>query len=315
VIRRSIGRAGLALFALLSSAGASAEAACVPKRLASLPADFRANQIRLSVGVDGVPVPFLLDTGADTSTVSLALAKRLGLVMRGVPGHLVGAGGETPGLIVMPREIVLGELTRSFPTLSVMPAGDDGTSTAGLLGMDLLAPLDVEIDPERDLVILFARSRCPEAGISWPGTRLELPILVDAARKIETSVTLDGRSLRAVIDTGSAPTLMSAAVAHGLFGLAPLGAEVPNTTPIIGVSGRQFSTTLRRFDTLEIGPVTLPHPQILIYADSSGYDLILGMNVLGQMHSLFAFGEQKLFFSLAVPHPDREGAGPRPPGP
>jgi len=121
---------------------------------------------------------------------------------------------------------------------------------------------------------------------------------------------LDGRPLRAMIDTGAPETTLSMGEARRTFGLTP---EDGN---------KAFAHVFQKlaFEGLEVG-----NPHIVIIpdkvgskdpnndfvtgsrvhrvddSDSSDPVMLVGMNILSKLHLYIAFGEQKIYITPASP--------------
>ena len=135
--------------------------------------------------------------------------------------------------------------------------------------------------------------------------------------KIQIPVTIDGQSIPAVIDTGSARTVMRRDVAESMFGLK---ADTPDMMPegdLRDGSGQQVYH--RTFAQISFAGVTAGNVPALIEANSMVHtfkttllysraqfagekripSLTLGMDVLHQLHLYIATDQQTLYATAA----------------
>lgn len=85
--------------------------------------------------VNGVPVDFLVDTGATSTTLPLALARQAGLTLEGSMRSST-AGGEVEGRIARADIVLQGGVAAERLRVAVLPRLE-----APLLGMDIISKL------------------------------------------------------------------------------------------------------------------------------------------------------------------------------
>lgn len=194
------------------------------------------------------------------------------------------------------------------------PSDDDGI--AGDIGANILQKFDVEIDYRGRKITLYSPDHCPGRVISWPHdnfARLPFDRMVYTGR-IVVPVTLDGHSMKALIDTGASESFIEDKLASGLFSLKPDSPGVEPAGTAYGVDGRPLTLLRRRFETLELDELKFPHPQITIYSGKSegndicvgvgcesdaDYDLILGARHLRALHLYIAYRERAVYATTA----------------
>jgi predicted aspartyl protease len=151
------------------------------------------------VRVNGAgPFPFLVDTGANQSVISLDLAVRLGLPM-GPAQALNGVAGVQMAPTAT-ADLGIGERLETGVSLSVLPR--EGVGGAGILGLDRLA--------DRRLILDFRRRRMriePRAG-RWG---FDGEVVVRARRRSGSLTLIDARvagaPVIAFLDSGAEHTL------------------------------------------------------------------------------------------------------------
>jgi aspartyl protease family protein len=95
----------------------------------------RSGNYTVPGAINGVPVTFLVDTGASTVSVSARAADRMGLSgCQGIASQT--ANGSTSGCLALARELRFGPFTARDVRVAVLPHLSGGTA---LLGMNLLS--------------------------------------------------------------------------------------------------------------------------------------------------------------------------------
>ncbi len=247
------------LVVLLWLAAACPVFACQVDQRAEVPLDVAAGSILVPVVVEGRPAGFVLDTGAERTMVSETAAGQLGLARdEWVATTMHGVGGDVRRRNAVPRSMALGGVPlrrRTVAgdlslTVADLPAEIAGRSIAGLLGADLLASFDLDIDVPNRTLRLFTVRDCRGDFIPWPQPHGVIPAVQPVRDVLLLPVTLDGTVLRAQLDTGSATTLILAP------GIARLSLPPDPAGPAVrGVGRDSLGTTLHRFGRMQVGPV------------------------------------------------------------
>ena len=102
-----------------------------------------------------------------------------------------------------------------------MPIHDaGGRRIAGLLGRDFISPFDLDIDLPQHRLSLYEVHGCGAAFLPWRTPYAAIPAATPMGAALVVPVSVDGRSLRALIDTGASASLI---VAPGIYrlGLTP----------------------------------------------------------------------------------------------
>jgi predicted aspartyl protease len=280
-------------------APAAANATCMD--LARVPLARAASGLLLApVAIDGRPARLLLDTGAERTVLSDAAVQALGLpldewvstAMQGVGGierrrnadvASLAIGGvklrrrALAGVVSLPRAPSLG---RVFPD----------AVASGLLGMDLLSVFDLEIDPAGPTLAL--REGCADAP-GWPAPWSTVAAAVPRVGVMVAPVAVNGARLRALLDTGSTATIVDARAAQRL-GL-PTGGAAGGAQ---GLGAGTLATRAVTLRELRLGDaVWTGQPAEVALLPGAGYDMILGMDVLGTRRLLLSFATSRLLVS------------------
>ncbi len=252
------------------------------------------SQFLVEAQLNGAPQPMAVDIGARTM-VSRLVVDRLHLPPdphhNGAVHGFVWAGDVQPDALL--RSLTLGDIALPAPHVLVnnaeLPRG-----IAGLLGSDLLyAPAhDLELDfPGRHLA-LHPGGACATGPLGWSGRYWPLPISKTAtSHHLLVPVTLNGVTLRAVLDTGAFATSISRSAARR----AGISDELQDGAPIIptrDVNGTGTVAHRFRFESFTVGPERFRNVELVVAdGDFSDGDLLLGMDY---------FRGRKLWLSAAT---------------
>jgi len=138
------------------------EETCTLRRLAAIPFETdQSGRISLPAAFAGQPTRLVLDTGAYWGALSEALAKRLKLkIQTSYDFWTVDASGENLNNYVTVPEMRLGDIAFTFPMDFFIERGkyertieQDG----GVLGLNFLARLDLEIDNAGKMISLYSQ--------------------------------------------------------------------------------------------------------------------------------------------------------------
>jgi Aspartyl protease len=237
-------------------------------------------------------IPVLLDTGMalrEGALLDRAAAARLGLALRPSPGRaFAGVGVDVDTDVGVMKEITIGVFTRRNWPVVVRPE-HHGNSGSLVIGSAFFEDIDLELDLAQDAVRLFKSEACRGVSLAYwaQGRASEAPIWVDGPVSVEVSV--NGKPLRAILDSGASTTLLDTATA------ARLGVTKGNAATQPG--------RCLQLDSFSIGDERIRNPRLRV-ADLRGgkYDrpeMVLGADFLRTHRVMVARGERKLFFTYA----------------
>jgi predicted aspartyl protease len=314
--------AGAALFSVWCAPAGFAADACAMHQIASIPATVSPqNELLLDATINDVPVKIQVDTGATVSTLSKSFAARIGLPIENMAGYVYGLSGVPLDQKTHVRSMHLGTMTSASETFVLMPTGSDGADgqPVGLFGGDYLQNYDVEIDAAGGKVVLFAQDHCPGQVVYWAPEFFKIPIHYAGNGPLHQpvlEVLIDGKPMRAVVDTGAYANIMRLAAARDRFGLSPDSPDMRKLGVTHGVDGKQIETYEHVFQSLTFGGITLHNTKLVIAPiDTSAHvnsigshiklgavddpDLYVGMSLLKQLHIFVAYRENALYFTVA----------------
>jgi hypothetical protein len=295
-------RAALAAALLVLAGGASAES-CRPVEVANLamvPAT--VDQPVVQATLAGRPVLLGLDTGAESSMLGGEAVSGLNLrVMRAGHPLLVGADGAVFSDYALVPSVWLGAAQGGATNFVSIPQWHLADARVlGLIGADLLARWDVELDLAAQRILLYRAVHCAGALLPFGGPVYSLAMAPGTARIVVT-LNVDGRAVRALLDTGASRSSLTLPAARLLFGLVPGGAAAAPAT--VTPDGGRLATWRHRFGSLDLAGLRLADPEIDII-DRPGiahqpadHDLVLGLTELRRLHLYLASGQRRLYLT------------------
>jgi predicted aspartyl protease len=316
-VKRCILSAAAAAIGLALAGGAAAEAGkCKVTRIAEWP--LRAEYYRpvFDGAINGQKIGILLDTGAGMSLFLRSAAAKMGLTRYEAPGYRAFAiGGETRAETVHIDEFRIGQSVRK--NWQVLVAGERSFSddVAFLLGDDYFEQADVEFDLAHNAVRLYQTKDCEGMSLAYWATEPAGEAPIETGSKIWLTVAINGKPVRAQLDSGAGNSLLSKADAARL-GVTP---ESPGTVPagcIRGLGERQADSWVGQFESFVIGNEKIRNPRIRFadlwqhttYVETGSRlpnrmagqpDMLLGSDFLRAHRVLIARSQRKMYFTYA----------------
>ncbi|MDT5175253.1 MAG: hypothetical protein QOG37_2504 [Mycobacterium sp.] len=283
---------------------AAANAACVVDSKATIPLQSAPAGITLPVEVNGIAATFILDTGAERSVVTGEAVQRLGLARDEWVGTTMGGvGGIDRRPNANPRSLSLGGIPLVRRTLShdhsltvgILPGARDST-VDGLLGRDYLALFDLDVDLPARRLTLYHVNDCAGRFLPWTGNYTSIPVTIPPGEAVLLPVTIDGKPLRAMLDTGATSSLIAA---PGMFklGLNQASLSTDPTGQISGLGARTVITHRHRFGALTVGNQTISSPSLWVEPVrlTPIVDMLLGADWLAGRRVWISFTTRQLF--------------------
>ncbi len=285
----------LLLFSLLL--GGRTAIACEVAARASVPLDPIGGHLLVTALLNGQHARLILDTGAERSLVTPGAVRRLGLALdRWVGTTLMGIGGLERHQNAAPQSFELGGVSLRHPTIfhdsslavGQLPLGRvGGQPVDGLLGRDFLAAFDVLIDVPGRRLTLYQVTGCSGGFLPWRTPYSTVATLSAYRQALVIPVQVDGRPMRAMLDTGASRTLITAP-GMARLGLTPERLAGDQGGIARGIGRNPVAVQAHRFDTMQVGhemetgPVLLVAPvQVLPIVD-----MLLGLDWM-QSHEIW----------------------------
>lgn len=264
--------------------------------------DIDARKVRsrmtVAVQVNGHgPYRFVVDSGADTSVVGLRVARALQLPA-GTPVLLNGMTDSSRVDRVLVDALQLGESTITDLQLPALQERDLGGE--GMIGIDALVQQRLMMDFETRTIKVEDARQPPRV------TADEIVVVARLQRGqlILTQVKANGRTVDAVIDTGSEITIGNLALRDQLIRRDP---DKFTTIGVTGVTGVTVNLQLARVSELRLGSVILRNvpmafaevPPFAVFGLSDKPALLLGTDILETFRRVsLDFRARKVRFQL-----------------
>jgi clan AA aspartic protease (TIGR02281 family) len=247
--------------AMADSAAAQANK-CQVVRIAEWPV--RAQYYRPVVDgtINGQKIGILLDTGATQSLVRRSATTRLGLTRYDAEGYRVfGSAGETPAQYVHIDEFRIGEAARKNWRVLVVGEHDFGDDIAVLLGDDFFRQIDVEFDLANKVVRLYETKDCESVSLAYWATDPAGAVPIEGDRQIELTVAVNGKPLRALLDSGSGYSVLTMADAAQL-GATPQTPGVVAGGCFLALGSKREDSWIATFESFAVGNEIIRNPRI-----------------------------------------------------
>lgn len=280
-------------FAFLTASGAAAAENCSLSIVSTLPMDIVSGGVMtVPVVLNNKPFHMLVDTGDYYSIITARTAKILDVKPeQAVNFTLKGWGGTVIDHFVNLNQFGFGRLSRGKTQFMVTSRDELGFD--GLLGADFLYFFDLDFDFAKATLNLISPDHCKGRVIYWTKGPTGLVPFDYKDRSIQLTVMLDGKEVRAVLDTGASDTYLSLEKAEDLYGV--------DAETLAGHKGRY------PFKTLAFGDVTVSNPDIRLVSekkskmlDWGGPRLLLGMGVLRRLHLYISYKEETIYVTPAT---------------
>jgi predicted aspartyl protease len=240
-------------------AATAASAACQLGLAADLPVVVDRNQGLATAGINGKPVKFLVDTGSAKTLLWRGAAEGLGLHVVDMGGlYFYGVGGREAARITTVRDLKLGSATaHDIRMISLGPAGAVRSPRyVGILGADLLLVDDLELDYANGAVRLMKAKGCTGDDVVYWNKPYSVATLIPYnspdSHGVRFWVSLNGKPVEALLDTGSTHTVVTSRAADAA-GVTPHSEGVEAAGKIVGMGPDAVKVYTATFETLAIG--------------------------------------------------------------
>ena len=256
--------AGLAAALGLAAPGAGALAKCQINAMQAFDLQPSSSRALVKAAINGHPVTFIADTGAAISTIPFGQAARLGIRRTDTTRmESEGIGGATmsgEGTF----ELKLGSFTYPNESMMLVDMSQLDHDAVGLLGRDLLAQHDIDIDWAGHSIKILKTEGCEASQLDyWDKPYAQVALQGDGTSRpaILFMVGLNGHLVPAMLDSGSPRTIVSSrtAVAAGarLEGAVAQG-------DMRGIGAHALDASMARFDTISIGDETVRNVRLKV---------------------------------------------------
>ena len=282
-------------------AGQAWASSCQVVRYGTLPVEIEGGRATTEVKINGADTRFQLDTGSFFNIMSNATASSLGLKLRAMPFNfrISGIGGTAGAQYTRVKDF--GILGTTLNNIDFLVGGSD--AGYGLLGANLLDFADLEIDMAHGKLSLFKVDGCEKRGLAyWSNGRdffmADLkPADSSTDRRTFIEVTINGKKLRALLDSGAYATALTRHAAERVG----IKVDTPDEKQGIthGFGAKLVKTWTVPVDEFSVGTESIHHSQMQVIDStlSDGTDMLLGLDYLLAHHMFIANSQRKAFFT------------------
>jgi hypothetical protein len=326
-LHKNIALTMLLVFVALSPAAslhATEAQDCSLKQYASIDLEESPNgHLLVPVTIEGTRALMLLNTDTLASTLSEAAVGRLA-----IQTHSSSMTAKTPTgenyipKIATAKQFSIGSaqfknthfLVPLTSFMSIIAERDySDTQVIGIIAMDVLASVDVELDIASRKMSLYSQDHCPNNVVYWSNVHDSVPIHLGPRGGFYFPMDLDGKKIEATLSTWQATTTLSTDVTKKLYNFDSHSPDVESETDTTG-------KTIARYRAMQLDAVgfkvvnahiTLIDPRtghchLGTRFGAAAYDnceasppLRLGLNVLTKLHIYIAPKEKVLYLTLA----------------
>jgi predicted aspartyl protease len=272
-------------------------AGCTLAKQADVPLRVERNFMLATVSLNGQDATMVVDTGAEATTLTPETVKRLGLPLDGHGSVLRGVSGSVHSANARLRLLAIsGMILDSDQSVSVgemPPFPDIEPPVAGLLGADVLARYEVELDMPNRRMALFTAHGC--TGFTpWPEA-ITVPLHRTTTGLAFVGTVVDGHSVRALVDTGARTTLLTRKTALAL-GVNAAALAADHTHNGIGIGNASIVFHQHRFAEIGLpGDVEHDMPANITELSLPGIDMLLGADYFDTRHIWISYTSGRLF--------------------
>lgn len=276
---------------------------CHLKEYGTFPVEMLGGKATTTVKINGNDARFALDTGAFYNFMSRANAASLGLTLRPAPFgfRITGIGGSANVEFAQVKQF--GILGTTLKDIGFIVGGTD--SGHGLLGANLLDLGDLEIDLAHGKLTLFKADHCDKASMAYwiKGGAYEEAAIEPAGnpqdRRTFLSVTINGKKVRALLDSGAYATLLSRRAAARI-GIDLDARGVKDGQGSFGIGAKAIKTWIVPIASFSVGTETIQHSQMQVIDGDLGNedtDMLLGVDFILAHHMFIARSQEKAYFT------------------
>ena len=261
-------RFGLAAAGLLLSSlcvWAAEGPVCRLQQFGEMDVSLTGSGLTVEASINGQPVRLILDTGSEETILYRGAAERLGLKWTsGGQATLYGVGGSTTlGEARLKDFSVAGATIHNF---SIPVAGQiHDPSAQGVLGARFLLQADMEFDLAHGKVRFLKPKDCSgDQVVYWGRSYAMTPMLEGHDRKaIQVRVLINGRPVRALMDSGADLSTLTSTAAERVGGKAASPGLMPGQDAE-GFAGVRLTSRAKIFPSFSFGDETIKNARIEI---------------------------------------------------
>jgi hypothetical protein len=266
----------------------------------------RDGHVTVPMMIGGKPVSMLIDTGGLFSMLTPPTVAALDLAPQIIPfSRIQQYGGLRVDHFVEAHDVSLGGMQGYKFDFLVMPEHGYTSDIGGLLAPDIMRNYDADFDFANASFSLFLKDHCEGRVVYWTHDPAGIvDIKLNDFGQISVPVVLDGKEIRATVDTGAYRSAVSLETIEDEFNIDE---KNPDMHLIPGANPARPRYRYP-FKTLSFQSVTVNNPDLMLVPDDQSKlvygqpKMLLGINVLRQLHLYIAYGERRLYVTPAAAH-------------
>lgn len=243
--------------------------ACKISQIGEIPVRVEGNRLFIDAQINGQNAKVMVDTGAAMTSLWEDAAARLGLPQeKATKTRLFGVGGEARVLGTTVERFQMGSFVGDQMHLAVVGirAGERRSPSDLVLGDDFFSHFATEFDLAHGVIRLLQTEGCqPEQLPYWATTYslAELERVNPEHAKIEAFVLVNGKRIRAILDSGAHTSIIARQAAESV-GTVPGQAGTVQVAAVAGIAGKPVETWLGTFAIFSIGDESMRNVQLRI---------------------------------------------------
>ena len=289
-----------ALVAVGLQCPAASQAGCQLQVL-ELPVKMVGHRAIATVGINGTPVPLIVDSGGFFSMLTEAAAAQLNLRLKAMPQRMevYGLAGKVRTRLTTVEHMQL--LKGEIPDVDFIVGGNEpGGGAMGLMGRNILSFTDTEYDFAHGMVrFVFPNDECEHRNMAyWAGDTpvAELSLRHDYREpnpEIRAEVKVNGHDVTATFDSG-ASSLVSLGTAHHV------GIKDSDMTPEqqgAGVGTDRMNVWNAHFDEIDLGGESVRNNRLEVADFSINEEMLIGFDFFLSHRIYVSKKQSKMFFT------------------
>jgi hypothetical protein len=210
------------------------------------------------------------------------------------------------------------------PDLDDATARNTGPASAGFLGLNMFANVDVDLDLANRSLAFYSQDHCPGKVVYWSDSYEVIPLRTgELAGELYVDVLLNGKRIQTSLNAGGRSNSFSSEFARQLYGWDEHSSSVGSELGPDGKSQYYAHSINLKMEGLAIDGVRLwlipgGCSEVITVRGAIGYGcqlygthpLHLGTSILKTLHLYFATKEKKLYVTAAKPRAADSDAQP-----
>ena len=266
-----------------------------------LPVKMVGGRAIATVGINGTPVPLVVDSGGFFSMLTEAAAAQLNLRLKAMPQgtEIYGLAGKVRTRLTTVGHMQL--LKGEIPDVDFIVGGNEpGGDAMGLMGRNILSFTDTEYDLAHGMIrFVFPNDECEHRNMAyWAGDTpvAELSLQHDYRERnpeIRADVKVNGNDVTAIFDSG-ASTVVSLGTAHRV------GIKDSDMTPEkqgAGVGTDRMNVWNAHFDQIDLGGESVRHNRLEVADFYTSDEMLIGIDFFLSHRIYVSKKQSKMFFT------------------